>query len=138
MRARRSTRCSRSRFVSDSVAATIPGSDQVIAWFGSWPTFHDAEVLELFLTREGKSWLRIEVCRKSTEPPSPAADDVAVITFWFEHVLDVELNDFSPQNVIFDLRLDNTKNGWCLTMSPCFGIAGYVEAEQVTVSVETR
>jgi hypothetical protein len=72
------------------------------------------------------------------EPSSSGAVDAAVITFWFEHVLDVELADFSVQNVISDLRLDETENGCRLTMSPCFGIAGYVEADHVTVSVEAR
>ncbi|MEA2343920.1 MAG: hypothetical protein QOF63_2089 [Thermoanaerobaculia bacterium] len=122
--------------MSDAVAAAIPGSEQVIAWFGSWPTFHDAEVLEVSLKREGESCLRIQIC-KPQEPHSSVSDDQAVVSFWFEGIVDLELTDFGVQNVIFELRLSQTENGYRATMSPCFGIAGYLEAKQVTISIET-
>jgi hypothetical protein len=32
-------------------APTIPGVENVIAWFGYWPTFHDAEVISINLDR---------------------------------------------------------------------------------------
>ena len=32
-------------------APDIPGAQDVIAWFGAWPTFHDAEVLSISLDR---------------------------------------------------------------------------------------
>ena len=37
----------------------IPGADEVVAWFGGWPSFHDAEVLEFLFVRKGTSYLRL-------------------------------------------------------------------------------
>jgi hypothetical protein len=37
----------------------FPGTDKIIQWFGQWPSFHDAEILELHLNRTGESWIKI-------------------------------------------------------------------------------
>ncbi|MBI1792171.1 MAG: hypothetical protein HYR60_32000 [Acidobacteria bacterium] len=37
----------------------VPGTSELIAWFGYWPSFHDAEVLDLELHRTGQSTIRI-------------------------------------------------------------------------------
>ena len=36
-------------------APDIPGATDVMAWFGYWPTFHDAEVLSIHLNRSSDS-----------------------------------------------------------------------------------
>jgi hypothetical protein len=41
------------------VTDEVPGSSELIKWFGYWPSFHDAEVLELGLHRTGRSIVRI-------------------------------------------------------------------------------
>ena len=121
------------------VAPSIPGADSVTEWFGRWPTFHDAEVLELTLRRKGRSWLRLRSFRMTQEVDAAGyfvLDRHAAITFWFDNVLDVELADFSAQNVIFGLTCEPKEKGFRVTMAPCFGIAGYIEAEHVSVSLE--
>ena len=45
----------------------VPGSDAVVAWFGEWPSFHDAEILELHLDRENVSWVKVHVWLSSGE-----------------------------------------------------------------------
>lgn len=37
----------------------LPGAEKVISWFGEWPSFHDAEVLELHMDRRGQSWVKV-------------------------------------------------------------------------------
>ena len=37
------------------VGTGLVGSEEVIAWFGGWPSFHDSEVVSLELHREGWS-----------------------------------------------------------------------------------
>jgi hypothetical protein len=39
------------------VEAELTGADAVRQWFGSWPNFHDAEVISLSLARKGLSVL---------------------------------------------------------------------------------
>jgi hypothetical protein len=48
----------------------------------------------------------------------------------------LELADFSRQNVIFGLGCEAKDKGVRVTLSPCFGVTGYIEAEQVSVSFE--
>jgi hypothetical protein len=33
----------------------IPGADDVVKWFGYWPTFHDAQILSITLNRSGEA-----------------------------------------------------------------------------------
>jgi len=44
-------------------APDIPGAADVIAWFGYWPHFHDAEVLSITLDRSGESQVAITLGR---------------------------------------------------------------------------
>jgi hypothetical protein len=50
----------------DQVIHEVPGgASNIIAWFGSWPSFHDAEVVSLLLDREGESVLKVHYFRAS-------------------------------------------------------------------------
>lgn len=103
----------------------IPGSEEIISWYGEWPSFHDAEILELHLERTGQSWIKIyNVWKKH-----------GVVTFKLEEVADIELVDFSHQNVIGGLELTETPKGIRLTMIPCYGLAGYLEAKRMSVEL---
>ena len=125
----------------DLTAPPIEGAEQLVEWFGRWPSFHDAEVLELSLHRQGKSWLRVHTWRMTREVDPTGhfvLDRHAVVTFWFEDVLDLELADFSVQNVIFGLTCEPLEKGFRVSLSPCFGIAGHIDAEHLAVSLEPR
>ena len=39
----------------DGIVAQVPGADKLVNWFGHWPSFHDAEVINLELNRVGRS-----------------------------------------------------------------------------------
>ncbi len=117
----------------------IAGAKELVAWFGSWPSFHDAEVLELLLRREDTSSLRVHVWRTTNEIDSRGflkTDHHAVVTFTFEHVEDLEFTDFSSQNVIASLTCEATQNGIRVRLLPSYGIGGYIEAQRVTVSFQ--
>ena len=45
----------------------IPGADQVVKWFGYWPTFHDAEILSITLNRSGESRIVIHAFERASE-----------------------------------------------------------------------
>lgn len=116
---------------TNEVEARLPGSDVVIKWFGRWPSFHDAEVVSLNMARKGESILRVY-------PYYP--DKPATVVFIFDEITDVELADFSGQNVIFSLGIaeviDQTKEKAIrLTLSPCYGLAGRIDAKGVRVEL---
>ena len=102
----------------------IPGADELFQWFGGDPSFHDAEVLELHLNRSGSSRIRVMTVFKP-----------ATVTFSLKGITNLELADFSSQNVIFDLHLEKRDGVFRLTMSPCYGIAGFVEATELAIDI---
>jgi len=50
----------------------------------------------------------------------------------------MELADFSCQNVIAGLDLDDKGDNFRLILYPCFGIAGFIEAKQIAVDIVPR
>jgi len=123
----------------EAVAPAVPGADEVVRWFGRWPSFHDAEILQIDLQRNGRSSVRLHAFRmtKAVDASGHFVLDLhAVVTFWLEGVSDLELADFSGLNVIFGLALEPIPTGFRLALSPCFGIAGYIEAAKVSISLE--
>ena len=43
------------------------GANKVIEWFGKWPSFHDAEIIELRLVRYGTCRLKIHTWNTKSE-----------------------------------------------------------------------
>ena len=98
-------------------------------WFGDWPCFHDAEVISLLLARAGESVLRVY----PHYPQKPAT-----VEFVLRDISDVELDDFSGQNVISSLAIEKAtgqygEDVYRLTLGPCYGIAGRIDAKSVRV-----
>jgi hypothetical protein len=113
------------------ISVSLNGSDAVMQWFGGWPSFHDAEVISLHMARAGESVLRVY-------PYYP--DKPATVDFIFEEITDVELADFSGQNVIFYLGIeeviDQTKEKAIrVTLGPCYGLAGRIDAKRLRVEL---
>jgi hypothetical protein len=113
------------------VEEELTGSDMVRQWFGSWPNFHDAEIISLSLARKGQSVLRVY----PYYPHKPATVD-----FIFENVTDIELQDFSVQNVIMSLRIEiatdqNGEKVYRLVLGPCYGLAGKIDARSLRVEL---
>lgn len=109
----------------------LDGTAAVVQWFGRWPSFHDAEIIYLKLAREGPSVLRVY----PYSPKKPAAVD-----FFLEEITDLELADFSSQNVIssldIDIVVDQTKGRAVrLMLGPCYGLAGRIDARRVRVEL---
>ena len=113
------------------VEEELTGAEAVRQWFGSWPNFHDAEVISLSLARKGQSVLRVY----PYYPHKPATVD-----FILENVTDIELQDFSGQNVIMYLRIETAtdQNGdkvYRLVLGPCYGLAGKIDAKSLRVEL---
>jgi hypothetical protein len=82
---------------ANDIGVSLHGSDAIMQWFGGWPSFHDAEIIGMNLARAGQSVLRVY-------PYYP--DKPATVDFIFEEITDVELADFSGQNVISSLGIE--------------------------------
>jgi len=109
----------------------IDGVGEVVQWFGSWPSFHDAEVTSILLARKKESVL-------SVYPYYP--QNPATVNFILKDVTDIELNDFSCQNVIFGLNIEtaidqNGDNVYRVILAPCYGIGGRIDAKSLRVEL---
>jgi hypothetical protein len=114
----------------------LVGADGLIAWFGRWPSFHDAEILSVELNRAGTSRVRIHSWNRSANVSLEGfhkADNHCVVTFLLEQINDLELADFSGQNVISGLQIEKQEAGYRLELFPCYGLAGHVVAKSIRV-----
>lgn len=131
---------------------TIPGGPELLAWFGRAPSFHDAEIVNLNLSRRGPSALSLHAWNMTQEVDARGyfvLDKHAVVTFTLEDVIDLQLDSFSHQNVIYGLSLrrtlpdpnrrpyqssDPASEDWELELEPCFGLNGKIRCRKISVS----
>ena len=116
-----------------------PGIVEFIEWFGVWPSFHDAEVLDLKLCRTGVSAIRVHTFEGTNAVNSQGfyvcIKHVAV-SFIFERVTDLHLHTFNAQNVISGLHLRQTNEGYEMTLEPCHGLEGTITGDNIRVTFE--
>jgi hypothetical protein len=62
-------------------------------------------------------------------------DKHAIVTFKFEGLTELQVDGFSPQNVIAGLDVEHIAQGLRMTLAPCYGLAGTLEAKQITVDI---
>jgi immunity protein 50 of polymorphic toxin system len=127
--------------MSDMQIPDIPGAEVVSSWFGRWPSFHDAEILHLHLNRAGTSRLSIHAWSMSAQPSEVDAqghlrtDKHAVVTFELKDISDLELFDFSRQNVLASLEVARDGKAVHILLHPSYGLGGRIDAGQVVVSL---
>ena len=119
----------------------ILGADAVVAWFGEWPSFHDAEILSIHINRRGLSVMRIHTWNLSSRLDRTGhfvREREAVIAFEFAGIKTLRLHgeDVDRQNVIQGLGIERTDEGYRLELAPCYGLAGELTVEQIAVHVE--
>jgi hypothetical protein len=131
-----------------SLYARIPGGLELLAWFGDVPDFHDAEVIEVSLHRNSASLLRLHAWDQSEAGDQSAKH--AVVTLRLEGILDLQLDGFSPQNVIYALvirsapeRADRRPHYWDapglddieIELEPCYGLAGLIRCRKLSIEL---
>ena len=116
----------------------IPGAAELHDWFGDWPSFHDAEIIRLHLNRKGPSSLRVHTWETTKEVDEKGYYVMAkhvVVEFILETVYGLRLTGFNHQNVIFGLAIEKTDSGFRLTLDECYGLAGSIEAESLSILI---
>jgi hypothetical protein len=108
---------------------TLAGVESIIGLVGSWPSFHDAEILKIVLSRSGASIIEID-----RHPGTDALTPARRVQFKLWRLREVRIENFNQQNVIFELRIDES-DGVRIDFVPCFGVEGFVSAEEAEVSI---
>jgi hypothetical protein len=96
-------------------ASPIAGSEAVVAIFGYWPSFHDAEVLALRIDRDGVSGsAELEADVHVFEMTSAVTPDGFYelrhhtrVTLLFEGIDELTLEGFNHQNALMGLSIEN-------------------------------
>jgi hypothetical protein len=120
----------------DWIIDNIQGAKAFIDWFGSWPSFHDAEVIELHLARSESSWIKIHTWNMTQEVDSEGffvTEKNAIVTFEMDDVEDLELKGFSGQNVVSELKITPIEECVELRLSHCYGVSGRIKAAKIRI-----
>lgn len=116
--------------------AAVEGARELRDWFGYWPSFHDAEILSVHLNRAGASTIVVYTWETTNEVDAKGyyvAVKHVIVEFMMEEVFDLSLSGFSHQNVVFSLSIDRLENGYRVVLGDCFGIAGTIDAKQISI-----
>jgi hypothetical protein len=120
--------------------STIEGGSAVVAHFGAWPSFHDAEVVSVHLQRSSACSLSIHAFNMTSSVDGTGhfiTKDHGIVTFEFEEIRELQLNNFNEQNVIFGLKISHESDGAIkLRIDECYGLEGSIIANIVRVSVK--
>jgi hypothetical protein len=118
--------------------AGVTGAQKLFDWFGYWPSFHDAEVISLHLNRGAPSVLKVHVCsyEDDVDPEGYFVSQKHVIVkFLLHEVSELELEDFSCQNVLFGLELTKESEGYKFALDPTYGLGGTILAQKVELEL---
>ncbi len=124
----------------------IPGAQDVIAWFGYWPTFHDAEVLSISLDRLNGCRVSVHAFEMTAEVDSSGHYVLAkhaVLTFRMEGfprdesgISNTRIEFFNSQNVLSSANVTRRPEGYELVLEGCYGVDGSIVCERISVSLE--
>ena len=109
----------------------IEGFRAIRDYFGRFPCFHDAEIVEIHLNREGLSWLRVYTGVDGFHPKQKPG----TVVFHLNEVLNLELWDCSCQNVVSLIHFEKTEKGIKMSLGPCYGMAGWIEASSISAEL---
>lgn len=129
----------------------IAGGRELLSFFGTTPSFHDAEIIGLALNRNGESLLQVHgwtVSDRRNPDGSSILDKEAMVGFMFSDITDLSLAGFSQQNVIAGLTLqravDRGRTDFLrhsdspgdieVELRPCYGLEGFIRARSVRIS----
>jgi len=118
------------------VNEVIQNAQKVVAVFGKWPSFHDAEVCSLRLDRKGVS-MEADIYVFSTASSVDKGGyytrlNESVITLRFVQIEDLEMDGFNHQNVIASLTVQG-QGRLSIMFEPIFGLGCRLTCSAVEV-----
>jgi hypothetical protein len=135
------------------IESLVQGSEKLLAIFGRWPSFHDAEVIEIQLSRvragsrsnryEGPQLLaRIHTWNITNEVDSTGhyvLKNHTLVTILFSDVRELKLEGFNHQNAISGLTIqpkettNPTDSKFHIEVDPSFGVDATFDCASVEI-----
>jgi phosphoribosylglycinamide formyltransferase-1 len=115
----------------------IPGANDVINWFGYWPTFHDAEVLSIAFDRSSG-------CRVVLRALKGRSDATAIVIFALEGfptdkegIVNTRLAYFNAQNVLSQAWIEESPEGYVLVLHGIYGVTGRICCNRLSITIQS-
>jgi hypothetical protein len=116
--------------------ALVPGTRELMAHFGYWPSFHDAQVLRIDLQRGDVSKVRLYTFRLPGDIDTEGfyvLDRHTIVTVVLEGVLNMSLAGFNSGNVLFGMKVEKVNEGFELSLESTYGVGGSILAKKVSI-----
>ena len=118
----------------------VANSAALISVFGSWPSFHDAEIVSILLRRgpqDPSLECAIHVFGTANEVDERGhfvTRNHVIVEFLFSNIELERLEDFNRQNVIDELRIERTESGrFSILMPPNNGCEVRLACESIRI-----
>jgi hypothetical protein len=135
---------------TETIYKDIPGGPEMIEWFGHVPSFHDAEIVGLWLNRHSSSFLHVHGFSVVADKDGfLKSEQHAVVTFELRGISYLSLEGFRHQNVIGGLQISRgrkdpakssyydfnaTEDDFELLLEPCYGLDGLLRCNSISVT----
>jgi hypothetical protein len=122
--------------------AQIIGSEKLIAIHGCWPSFHDAEVLELGLSRgdiPAEVWVLPSITARIHVMIESPKSQHTLTTIRFDDIREVNIGGFNHQNAILGLDISRSpesssnEGAFSVEFRPAFGLAASFRCTAIQV-----
>ena len=114
------------------------GLDRLVAWFGRVPSFHDAELLELVLGRDGSATMVLHAWNMSDRVDENGyylLERNAVVTLRLEKVASLSIRGIRMPSIVFGLEFATVDGGIEVSWDASYGIDGQITARSVSAEL---
>jgi Immunity protein 50 len=136
----------------ENLEKSIHGSEKLTSIFGRWPSFHDAEIHEVFLNRDDAdqgqervppcALLKIHLWEMTSEVDAQGyyvLRNHTLVTLMFSDIEELDLRHFNHQNVLSGLAIKKANSGpgnsktFRVWLESSFGLAGTFTCKRIEV-----
>ena len=120
----------------------IKNAEWLVSIFGGWPSFHDAEIHSILITRDCDAGPQIEITVHHWEMTNHLDFNGYFIlrhhtlsTLRFSEVSDLQLANFNHQNVLFDLEISefSPETGFSVSLPSSYGCETAFKCREICV-----
>jgi uncharacterized protein (DUF433 family) len=117
----------------------VPGLDDLVAWLGFFPTFHDGQVVSITLDRPDSYRIALytfEMTKETNQEGFFILQKHVVVTFVMEHITDMSLEEFNQPNWLGGASIRRHPDYYELCLEGLFGVDGRFRAKVMKIEFQ--
>jgi hypothetical protein len=120
----------------------VPGAAELRNWFGSFPSFHDANVASLDIRADGHGatgHLKLKAFRMTDKVDSEGffvLEKHCLVTLEFGEIVAVNLNEFMQGAIIFSLDIRKAGDEFEVEIESSYGFQGSLRTRKISIEFE--